>query len=207
MDQVLAVTQEHLAPLVHWREPTLWYVVASIVFNPTFWNIAARQEYHRKVFTRLAGGNSRYGCYILAATIFSLGILRDHLYNVALEHQPKVDMLAYGEVKLLALVLGVFGSTLVVTSMYQLGIVGTYLGDYFGILMDQRVTAFPFNVSNNPMYHGSTLSFLAVALWNESAAGLFLSAVVFVMYCIALRFEEPFTGMIYAKRDAAKKTE
>ena len=32
--------------------------------------------------------------------------------------------------------------------MYALGVTGTYLGDYFGILMDEPVTSFPFNVSN-----------------------------------------------------------
>lgn len=36
-------------------------------------------------------------------------------------------------------------------SMYQLGVTGTFLGDYFGILMEDRVTAFPYNVTNNPM--------------------------------------------------------
>jgi protein-S-isoprenylcysteine O-methyltransferase Ste14 len=28
-----------------------------------------------------------------------------------------------------------------------------------------RVTSFPFNVTNNPMYDGSTLCFLSTALW------------------------------------------
>lgn len=35
--------------------------------------------------------------------------------------------------------------------MWRLGVVGTYLGDYFGILMEERVTAFPFNVMDDPM--------------------------------------------------------
>lgn len=30
------------------------------------------------------------------------------------------------------------GSTLVASSMWKLGVTGTYLGDYFGILMDVR---------------------------------------------------------------------
>lgn len=44
----------------------------------------------------------------------------------------------YGEFKLLALMLLAAGSTLVVSSMWKLGVTGTYLGDYFGILMDVR---------------------------------------------------------------------
>ena len=85
--------------------------------------------------------------------------------------------------------------------MWALGITGTYLGDYFGILMDDIVTGFPFNVSGAPMYHGSTMSFAGTALWFGKPAGLLLTALVFVAYEVALRFEDPFTAEIYAKRD------
>ncbi|KAJ8362824.1 hypothetical protein SKAU_G00116550 [Synaphobranchus kaupii] len=37
-------------------------------------------------------------------------------------------------------------------------------GDYFGILMEQKVTGFPFNVMENPMYWGSTANYLGHAL-------------------------------------------
>ena len=43
------------------------------------------------------------------------------------------------------------------------------------------------------MYDGSTMCFLATALYKERAAGLFLSLLVFVEYRIALLYEEPFT--------------
>ena len=39
------------------------------------------------------------------------------------------------------------------------------IGDYFGILMDERVTSFPFNVNDNPMYNGTVMIFLGTALW------------------------------------------
>ncbi|KAK9759663.1 Phosphatidyl-N-methylethanolamine N-methyltransferase [Basidiobolus ranarum] len=84
--------------------------------------------------------------------------------------------------------------------MYALGVTGTYLGDYFGILMSHRVTGFPFNVSNNPMYQGSTMVFMASALWYGAPAGILLTAIVYLTYNVALRFEEPFTAMIYSKR-------
>lgn len=42
---------------------------------------------------------------------------------------------------------------------------GTFLGDYFGILMSHRVEGFPFNLLNDPMYDGSTMCFAATALW------------------------------------------
>ncbi|KAJ1923736.1 Phosphatidyl-N-methylethanolamine N-methyltransferase [Tieghemiomyces parasiticus] len=193
-----------LNQLVDWTQPTLWQAVACIVFNPLFWNFAARSEYRHRVITKLAGGSAYFGCYILAVTIFGLGIFRDAVYHMALEHQPKAEWLDYGEVKIVAAVLWAVGTVLVVSSMYRLGITGTYLGDYFGILMDEMVTGFPFNVTGNPMYYGSFLAFVSVALWQESVAGLLLSALVLVAYLIALRFEEPFTASIYSKRDKAQ---
>lgn len=36
-------------------------------------------EYNHRVLTKLAGGNAYRGCYILAVTIFSIGIFRDIL--------------------------------------------------------------------------------------------------------------------------------
>lgn len=92
--------------------------------------------------------------------------------------------------------------------MYALGVTGTYLGDYFGILMDAKVESFPFNVTDAPMYWGSTMSFLGTALWFGKPAGLLLSALVWVTYRVALTFEDPFTAEIYAKRERerAKKS-
>ncbi|KAI9751460.1 MAG: Phosphatidyl-N-methylethanolamine N-methyltransferase [Lichina confinis] len=99
----------------------------------------------------------------------------------------------------------VVGNVLVLSSMWALGLTGTYLGDYFGILMDDRVTAFPFNVTDAPMYYGSTLSFLGTALLYARPAGLLLTALVFTVYKIALSFEDPFTAGIYAKRERERQ--
>jgi phosphatidylethanolamine N-methyltransferase len=91
------------------------------------------------------------------------------------------------------------GGVLVVSSMWRLGITGTYLGDYFGLLKKERVTGFPFNLMDNPMYNGSTLVFLGQALSNYSVVGLLLSIEVYLIYRVALVFEEPFTARIYSK--------
>lgn len=154
-------------------------------------------EYHKHHLTRIFR-NAYYGCYFLAAIIFTLGIFRDHVYNQALEdqpyyapvHQPRLAYLLFG-----------VGSVLVLSSMYALGVTGTYLGDYFGILMDAPVTGFPFNVTGSPMYWGSTLNFLAAALYKGRVAGLLLTAEVFILYWFALKWEDPFTSEIYAKRE------
>ena len=82
------------------------------------------------------------------------------------------------------------GNTLVLSSMWALGLTGTYLGDYFGILMDAPVTSFPFNVTSAPMYYGSTMSFLGTALLFAKPAGVLLTAEVLLVYLAALRFEE-----------------
>ncbi|EPS42904.1 hypothetical protein H072_3174 [Dactylellina haptotyla CBS 200.50] len=197
---------------VDFSQQTLLIAVASILFNPVFWNIAARSEYHNKVITKLAFGNPYYGCYLLAITIFSLGIFRDALYERALQDQPSLDVLTTPVARLIAAGLFASGNVLVITSMWALGLTGTYLGDYFGILMDHKVESFPFNVTSAPMYYGSTMSFLGTAIWFGKPAGVLLTVEVLVVYLVALRFEDPFTSEIYAKRerqramDAIKKT-
>ncbi|ORZ06932.1 phospholipid methyltransferase-domain-containing protein [Absidia repens] len=182
-------------------QPSFYFALANILFNPIFWNIAARAEYQSHILTKLAGGHAFRGCAVLALSIFSLGILRDYLYKSALEFQPIYPLLQHDAVKAVAVVLFLTGNVLVLSSMWALGFTGTYLGDYFGILMDARVTGFPFNVCEDPMYTGSTFSFLATALWYASPAGLLLTFVVHVVYRVALRYEGPFTAMIYANKD------
>lgn len=184
--------------------PTRTGAAAFIIFNPTFWNTAARTEYSSKTLTRLAG-SPRRGCYALAVTIFSLGLARDFVYERALRAQPSHPLLLSPLSQGLAVGLLLSGNVLVLSSMWALGVTGTYLGDYFGILMDEMVTGFPFNVSGSPMYHGSTLSFLGTALWFGKPAGVLLTALVFAVYSVALRFEDPFTAEIYAKREREQK--
>ncbi|GAA5928256.1 hypothetical protein JCM3775_000559 [Rhodotorula graminis] len=193
-----------LSDYIDLSQPSLWVAVGSICFNPLFWNFVARQEYRNKVLTKLALGKPYLGCYLLGVTIFGLGILRDHLYQTALASQPTLPFLHYTEFKLVAAAVFAWGSILVGTSMWALGYTGTYLGDYFGILMDHKVESFPFNVTSSPMYTGSTLCFLGTALWYEAPAGLLLTALVYVVYQLALAYEDPFTGAIYARREAER---
>ncbi|GMM54889.1 bifunctional phosphatidyl-N-methylethanolamine N-methyltransferase/phosphatidyl-N-dimethylethanolamine N-methyltransferase [Maudiozyma humilis] len=194
------VVYDSLLLSIDFSEPRFRCALACVAFNPIFWNIAARLEYSTHILTKIAGGAKR-GCYLLALTIFSLGIGRDYMYEQALRLQDTSPYMQCDALVYLGYAAIGLGQLLVLTSMYQLGITGTYLGDYFGILMDSRVTAFPFNVSNNPMYQGSTLSFLGMALVAGKPAGLVVAAAVHLMYAIALWFEEPFTAKIYARRD------
>ncbi|KAK5959628.1 bifunctional phosphatidyl-N-methylethanolamine N-methyltransferase/phosphatidyl-N-dimethylethanolamine N-methyltransferase PWA37_002985 [Arxiozyma heterogenica] len=193
---------EHLeafSSTVNFEDKYFQYCTFFVVFNPVFWNIVARTEYNYRLLTRLTK-SPKTGCYLLALIIFSLGLLRDYMFNQALRQQLPLTLLQNDTVKCLAVLCFAMGQLLVITSMYRLGIIGTYLGDYFGILMKERVTGFPFNISNNPMYQGSTLSFLGTALYYGKPAGLVITLFVYIMYKVALRFEEPFTAMIYAKK-------
>ncbi|KAI0396565.1 phospholipid methyltransferase [Xylariaceae sp. FL0594] len=206
----MAPFQVQADQLVDFNQKSLLISALAIAFNPLFWNIVARQEYRNKVLTKLFGGRSQTACYALAATIFSLGILRDGLYERALRHQPSHPLLETTEAKYLAYALIASGNILVLSSTWALGITGTFLGDYFGILMDDIVTGFPFNITDAPMYNGSTCSFLGTALLYGKPAGVLLTAWVWLVYKIALSYENPFTAGIYAKRDkerAAGKVE
>ncbi|KAI5825791.1 phospholipid methyltransferase [Schizophyllum commune Tattone D] len=206
MSALIQVLQkEGLAGILDTSKPSLALALAAIAFNPTAWNIVARNEYRNKTITRIFGGNAKAGCYFLALMIFSFGMLRDSLYQRALADQPRVPLLPEPLNLIVPAALAALGQLFVVTSTWALGITGTFLGDYFGILMDHRVEGFPFNVLRDPMYVGSTMCFAAGALWYERPAGLLITAYVYLVYLIALRFEGPFTDMIYSKR-AEKKS-
>ncbi|KAI0255627.1 phospholipid methyltransferase [Lactifluus subvellereus] len=194
-----------LSAVLDASKASLYLSLASITFNPTAWNIVARNEYHNKTITRIFGGNAYLGCYFLTVCIFGAGIFRDHLYLSALLEQPRAPLLPAPFDALVPMVLFILGQTFVVTSTWALGITGTFLGDYFGILMDHRVEGFPFNVLRDPMYVGSTMCFAATALWYERPVGLLVTLYVYVVYVIALKFEGPFTDMIYSTRSTPAK--
>ncbi|KAF9235901.1 phospholipid methyltransferase-domain-containing protein [Melanogaster broomeanus] len=170
--------------------------------------LPACAEYRNKTITRIFGGNARYGCYFLAVMIFFFGIIRDNLYiPPRAGRPPRVPLLPGPLAAVVSVVMFAVGQTFVLTSTWALGTTGTFLGDYFGILMDHRVEGFPFNVLRDPMYVGSTMCFAAAALWYERPAGLFITLYVYIVYIIALRFEGPFTDMIYSQRASAEKKE
>ncbi|KAH7092831.1 methylene-fatty-acyl-phospholipid synthase [Auriculariales sp. MPI-PUGE-AT-0066] len=193
-----------LNDIVDLSKPSFWLSLVTITFNPTVWNIIARNEYRNKTITKMVG--SPYtGCYILAVCIFVAGLVRDSFYSRALVEQPRVPILPSELAIAVPVILGAIGQVFVLSSTWILGITGTFLGDYFGILMDARVEGFPFNVVRDPMYTGSTMTFLAGALWYERPAGLLITLYVHIAYRIALRFEGPFTDMIYRNRAASQQ--
>nr|XP_056722401.1 phosphatidylethanolamine N-methyltransferase [Euleptes europaea] len=178
--------------------------VFFIAFNPLFWNTVARWEHRTRSLTHLF--RSPYtACYSLGAVILLLNFLRSHCFAEAMKSQPKLQVLDslpgyYAGAGLVAI-----GVVFVLSSFLALGFVGTFLGDYFGILMEAKVTCFPFSVLDNPMYWGSTSIYLGWAVMLASPAGLLLTAVVALCYTIALRYEGPFTEQIYRQKAAKSK--
>jgi phosphatidylethanolamine/phosphatidyl-N-methylethanolamine N-methyltransferase len=56
------------------------YFLAAIffaIFNPIAWNLGGRIEYHTHLLTKICGGWKYLACYIFAAYIFTIGIIRD----------------------------------------------------------------------------------------------------------------------------------
>jgi len=203
---VIALFQSlHLrSSLINFYDPKLARALVYITLAPIIWNILARLEYFFHIISFLFRGK-RTGCYALALWIVLFSLYRDVLVMEAIQAQPTLKLLEQTHWKALAYVLGTLGGVLVVTSFLRLGVTGTFLGDYFGIYLKEKVSGFPFSFSSNPMYDGSTLLFISKALLASSPAGLLLAFWVYVMYRIACVFEEPFTEYIYRHRATKKK--
>lgn len=184
------------------NDSQLFYTCLIIIFCPLIWNILARLCH--KFVAKNPSMTKRYAaCYLLTIWIFSFSSYRDYLVRKTIQNQPQLNLSDEYHHLLEFLAIGIFitGQILVLSSFYQLGLTGTFLGDYCGILMDAPVTSFPFNILNNPMYVGSTLSFLAMAFYYASPIGFLLTMEIYIVYRIALMFEEPYTQWIYEEKN------
>ncbi|XP_042363879.1 phosphatidylethanolamine N-methyltransferase [Plectropomus leopardus] len=197
---------EGLLKHINFHDSSFCIAVIAIIFNPLFWNVVARWEHHTRTLSRVFG-SPYLGCYCLGFIIILLNVYRSHSMTVAMKAQARWDVMDRMDVFYAGIALMVVGTLLVVTSFLALGFTGTFLGDYFGILMDEKVTGFPFNIIENPMYWGSTANYLGLALIGASPAGLVLTAIVAVVYKVAISFEGPFTEQIYQERSQRRKHE
>nr|XP_019938292.1 PREDICTED: phosphatidylethanolamine N-methyltransferase [Paralichthys olivaceus] len=197
---------EELLKNIAFCDSSFCIAIIAIIFNPLFWNVVARWEHRTRRLSRLFG-SPYLGCYCLGFIIILLNVYRSHSMTVAMKSQARWDVMDRTEVFYTGVALMGLGTLLVVSSFLALGFTGTFLGDYFGILMDEKVTGFPFNIIENPMYWGSTANYLGLALIGASPVGLVLTAIVAVVYKVALRFEGPFTEQIYQERSQRHKHE
>jgi phosphatidylethanolamine/phosphatidyl-N-methylethanolamine N-methyltransferase len=164
-------------------------------------NLTGQLEYKYKLISRLFKGDKRRACIANGIVIFLLGVIRDFIFYKAVDECHESYSLP-SELKLIGIGFSLIGMILVASSLYKLGFIGTYLGDYFGILMDAKVTGFPFNIFEHPMYEGATFCFLGSAFYYRKISGVILTCWVIIVYAFfAKLFEEPFTNYIYSNKN------
>uniref|UniRef100_A0A3B3XQJ4 Phosphatidylethanolamine N-methyltransferase n=2 Tax=Poecilia mexicana TaxID=48701 RepID=A0A3B3XQJ4_9TELE len=172
-------------------------ILQSLVLNTFGGNMFSKS--HRQNQTEHLLKQSQTPLYASSLLLYSM--------TVVMKTQARWELMERTDVFYVGISLIVTGTVLVVSSFLALGFTGTFLGDYFGILMDEKVTGFPFSVVENPMYWGSTANYLGLALIGASPVGLVLTAIVALAYKVAIRFEGPFTEQIYLQRNQRRKQE
>lgn len=137
--------------------------IVATVLPPLIWNIIGPFEYHTRLVSKITF-KPIIGVYLSGLLIASLSVYRSALFVAAINSQVRLNEMDTPLFHALGGFILVCGMAMFLGAYYRLGITGTYLGDYFGIFRDERITAFPFNVLNNPMYDGSSMNHLAEAL-------------------------------------------
>lgn len=191
---------EFSAELMQWKTVVPCVIV---MLNPLFWNVVSRWEYKTHFVSNFFGGPKR-GVAALAICILSMNTLRTTIFHTIIDSHSACAILQNDVCNAIGYLLMTVGAVLVISSSYRLGFFCSFMGDYFGILLDSRVTGFPFNVIDDPMYVGSGLVYLGIAFQHASMFGFLLTGCIAISYAIALMFEGPFTAKIYS--DAAAKT-
>lgn len=137
--------------------------IVATVLPPLIWNIIGPFEYHTRLVSKITF-KPIIGVYLSGLLIASLSVYRSALFVAAINSQVRLNEMDTPLFHALGGFILVCGMAMFLGAYCRLGITGTYLGDYFGIFRDERITAFPFNVLNNPMYDGSSMNHLAEAL-------------------------------------------
>lgn len=88
-----------------------------------------------------------------------------HRFKAAVDTHPKTNLVGPISSGPVALLIMAIGNVLVLSSMWKLGLTGTYLGDHFGITLKEKIVGFPFNFLEHPMYDGASMIFAGYALW------------------------------------------
>mmetsp|Transcript_12319 Transcript_12319/g.39012 ORF Transcript_12319/g.39012 Transcript_12319/m.39012 type:complete len:182 (-) Transcript_12319:356-901(-) len=134
---------------VDFNAPSLFTAAQFLIGVPLAWNIVARIQYKTNFLVRAFNGDRVLATYFLAVCIFTASTTRDVFVQRAIDDQATIDPGMLG--RSIAVGLGALGTLFVLSSYAALGLTGTYLGDYCGILMDEPVTGFPFSVLEHPM--------------------------------------------------------
>lgn len=173
--------------------------ISMIILCPITWNLVARYEFYTKRLSNFVGDN-RLSADIFAHVLIEMGIFRNYMFARVIRNHSKYD--AFSDYSLYVEIIGylilVSGFHLNVLAYYRLGIHGIYYGDYFGVLCKEMVTAFPYNILDNPLYVGSTMLFLGSSILYRSPCGILLTVLAWFMYKFAGFLENPMTPLIYS---------
>lgn len=205
----------NITPHINMHVPSFSLALLFTILPPLLWNILGPLEYHTRIISRLltlVGVPRRYaplvGTYVCGAMIATLSVVRSALFTDMMRDQPSIKDWEHSAAwNAIGGAVFVVGLVFFVGAYLRLGVAGTYLGDYFGIFREERITAFPFNVLDNPMYDGSSIFHFGEGMLNHKPAGMLMAVWLFVCYRIGCIFEEPFTVKLYAERDEKRRQE
>ena len=178
--------------------------IIMIIICPITWNLVARFEFYTKRISNLVGDN-RLAADIFAHILIEMGIFRNFLFTRVIKNHYNYEMTEYSlPILIIGYIFFINGFILNLFSYYRLGIHGIYYGDYFGVLCKEMVTAFPYNVLENPLYVGSTSLFLGSSIIYRSPSGILLTLLAWGMYKFASILENPMTPLIYSVENIQK---
>lgn len=150
-------------PYINLADLALARAIVATVLPPLIWNLIGPFEHYTRLVSKMTF-KPIIGVYLSGAIISCLSVYRSALFIVAINSQVRLDEMDTPLLHALGGFLGIFGLSMFLGAYYRLGITGTYLGDYFGMFRDERITAFPFSVLDNPMYDGSSMLHLSEAI-------------------------------------------
>lgn len=144
-------------------KPSFALALIATILPPLVWNIIGPLEYYTRAVSTVVR-KPIIGVYLSAIIVATLSVFRSAMFAIAMREQPVWDDLDDPIIHAVSGAAFVMGLTFFIGAYYRLQITGTYLGDYFGILRDERITRFPFSVLDNPMYDGSSIFHFAEAV-------------------------------------------
>lgn len=174
------------------------------------WIILPHLQLKYKILSRLTGGNQSIACDFLAFFLIYTGFLRNQAINQAIYNSPTL-FFGFYEIPILIIsyFLMLFGGVLVTMSFYRLGLRGMYFGDHFGFLFKEKITQFPYNYFPNAQYVGTTSLLIGFSLIYYSAAGIFISLLIYGQYKILWIVENRKLKVFYpsSPKDTKKSSE
>ena len=192
----MAGFREILTEVFH--DHQFWIAFVCITLYPIYWNSVGRLEYYTGYVSKIFCGDKRGAVRVFGCSILCFSAIRAVTIQLAIKSGPKLEVMDTLPVDIMGISIACLGLLFILSSFWQLGFFGTFLGDHFGILMSAPVTGFPFNVLSHPMYWGAIMLFYGEALYVANLSGLVLAAWVHVTYRLAMSFEEPMTERIYS---------